>query len=224
MTSFVYIADPCGLPTVEMVFPLASPAGHKTVRTGVACALMRLRPLASIPAAETTDGLTVYYLRYNNVYVQFIIAEVTELLANLQITIVGKLVGPHIVQLPDESLLVPEIIKEITVVLNAVDRSVVDFLRKAYTLDELKPPAPPLEDIAALVYYHRIYFPLLTDEEFAKQVHISVQTYRNRRAASGLTQHNFRPSPIDWSEVRPDMPEELIPRWAREKPKRRRKR
>ncbi len=69
MQNFVYTIDPAALPTVELVYPLASPEGHQTVRTAVAAALMRLRPLARIPAAETTNGVTAYYLSFCNVYV-----------------------------------------------------------------------------------------------------------------------------------------------------------
>jgi hypothetical protein len=223
MTDFVFMADPTALPTVEMVYPLASPEGHQTVRTAVLAALTRLRPLSPIPAAETTDGVTVYYLSFCNIYVQLLIVQISERLANLQITIVGKLVNPRTLQMADESLLTPTIMKEITVVLQTVDRFVQDSLRKTYVLDELKPPAPPLDDLQALFYYQRIYFPHLDDVKFSEHIKVPIQTLRNWRNASGMTQRNFRPTAIDWSEVRPNMDGSTIPRWAKEDPQRRRK-
>lgn len=121
MQSFVYMIDPAALPTVELVYPLASPEGHQTVRTAVAVSLMRLRPLARIPAAETTDGVAGYYLSFCNVYVQILIAQVTPRLANLQITIVGRLVDPRTVQVVDETMLTPQIMEQIATIFNTVD-------------------------------------------------------------------------------------------------------
>jgi hypothetical protein len=158
MQSFVYMIDPAALPTVEMVYPLASPEGHQTVRTAVVAALMRLRPLSHIPAAETVDGVTVYYLNFCNVYVQILLVQLSERLSNLQITIVGRLVDSRTVQAIDETMLTPQIMKEVATILNAVDRYVQDFLRKVL-LDEIKPPPPPLDHHQTLFYYHRIYFP-----------------------------------------------------------------
>lgn len=207
MQSFVYTIDPGALPTVEMVYPLASPEGHQTVRTAVAAAMMRLRPLSVIPAAETTDGLTAYYLSFCNVYVQILIAQVTPKLANLQITIVGRLVDPRTIQVVDETMLTPQIMKEIAIILQTVDRYAQDFLRKAYLLDELKPPPPPLDNHQALFYYQRIYFPHLDDNQFSQRIGVPVPTLRNWRNAAGMTQGNFRPMAIDWSLVHPDMTE-----------------
>jgi hypothetical protein len=224
MLSFVYLANPDELPTLEQVYPLANPEGHQTVRTAVAAALLRLRPLAPIPAAQTVDGVTVYYLNFCNLYVQVLLAELSPQLANLQFTLVGKLVGPNIVEAPNEAMLTPIIMKQLTVALSTINRYVFDFLRKAYVLDELKPPPPPLEDFQALFYYQRIYFPHFDDNQFANHINVPVQTLRNWRVQAGMTQQHLRPSHIDWNQIYPGMPDAEVPRWAREEKRRKRRR
>jgi hypothetical protein len=224
MQSFVYMIDPAALPTVEMVYPLATPEGHQTVRTAVVAALMRLRPLSMIPAAETVDGVTAYYLSFCNVYVQILVVQLSERLSNVQITIVGRLVDSRIVQIIDETMLTSQIMKEVATIFNAVDRYGQDFLRKAYLLDELKPPPPPLENHQALFYYHRIYFPHLDDNQFSQLVEVPLQTLRNWRSKVGMIQGNFRPVPIDWSLVRPDMADESFEQFMKRQKERKRRR
>jgi hypothetical protein len=224
MQSFVYMIDPAALPTVEMVYPLASPEGHQTVRTAVVAALMRLRPLSFIPAAETVDGVTAYYLSFCNVYVQILLVQLSERLSTLQITIVGKLVDAHTVQVVDETLLTPQIMKEVATIFNTVDRYVQDFLRKVYLLDELKPPPPPLDNHQALFYYHRIYFPHLDDNQFSEHVDVPLPTLRNWRHKVGMTQGNFRPVSIDWSLVRPNMTDEDFDQLKKRQKERKRRR
>jgi hypothetical protein len=224
MMRLVHFFDPGSHAPIEMVFPLAKPEGHQAVRTAIVAALLRMRPLAAPLAGKTTEGVTPYYLVFSNVVVQFLVIEVTELLANVQVTIVGKQNGPGPYEQFDETLLTPAILEEIAIVFGAIDLYVQDFLRKAYLLDELKPPPPPLDNHQALFYYQRIYFPHLDDNQFSQYVEVPLPTLRNWRHKVGMTQGQLRPVPFDWSLVRPDMTDEDFQEFLRRQKEQRRKR
>jgi len=221
---FLHTYPPDSHPTVEMVYPLASHEGHQIIRTAVVAALKRLRPLSPVPTTAMQEGVTGYYLAFGNLFVQILVVQLTDLLANVQVTITGKLTDSDKFEEADETLQTPLIMDQIAIVLGAIERYAQDFLRKAYLLDELKPPPPPLDDHQALFYYQRIYFPHLDDNQFSEHVGVPVPTLRNWRHAAGMTQGSFRPVPLDWGLIRPGMSDDEFAQFKNKHKERRRKR
>lgn len=167
-----------GDPFIELIYHLPTSNAFKTVNGAVHYTLAQFYPFQQVPRDES-EGSVIYPLIGRGVAAQLAVLYVADCVAALRLR-------PILPPDPNERIAWlehngPLYRAQFVPIIRQCHAAIGVLLRRAATIENTKPQAPPRTDLDALFIWQEIYYPDMRDKELAEVAGIEYQSIRNAR-------------------------------------------